>query len=555
MPSRKTTYFAQLTDADEFESLVRDLCAFEWGDPHTQKFGRRGQKQFGVDVYGKPTDLDGLYRAAQCKLRSRTHHLEEKEIEDEVHDAGHFPHSLDALIIATDAPRDTHTQILVDQISDRAVSTGNFRVAIWFWEDITERLAAHPILMVSYYKDYFASLTTLPVVEKLVDIPLHVAFRTIQPSSDVSHLQTLLQLRGIRTSKPGELQTVFTELQSTRALDGLVFQYNPMQDEMDTSAIQRLAGTIQRHVGEVDKNCPVFAVLPEGLRRLLLECIESLGGDTQRLSVLADELPCNEIVDRIFGPVFDFGYGRRGSLTTVDITARTSPSKPFSALLDIDWCSCLGIDRFPDAKEWQETCIPALEVVTRAVLSLREGSRIQIDCRFPLPAAIALGYYFNLRVARIGVWARRVSASDFKKQLWMSDGEPANSTCSMEWMKQTENGGHSAIVELTTQVSIHKAVELFVRGSGLTADVWLGISLNESKSRGSNIDEGLAVFYANTVGKQIRYLNAQGVTDIHLFARIPSALAVLIGQRLQACGRVHLYWFDNPTYQFAFTLE
>jgi hypothetical protein len=44
------------------------------------------------------------------------------------------------------------------------------------------------------------------------------------------------------------------------------------------------------------------------------------------------------------------------------------------------------------------------------------------------------------------------------------------------------------------------------------------------------------------------------VTDIHVFARLPSALAVLIGQRFEACGRIHLYWFNNPTYQFAFTL-
>ncbi|MEM7349019.1 MAG: SAVED domain-containing protein, partial [Chloroflexota bacterium] len=70
-----------------------------------------------------------------------------------------------------------------------------------------------------------------------------------------------------------------------------------------------------------------------------------------------------------------------------------------------------------------------------------------------------------------------------------------------------------------------------------------------------NIDEGFAVAYANQVGQIIRTLNAQGFVDVHIFARIPASLAILIGQRLVACGRIHLYWFENPRYRFAFTLS
>jgi len=70
-----------------------------------------------------------------------------------------------------------------------------------------------------------------------------------------------------------------------------------------------------------------------------------------------------------------------------------------------------------------------------------------------------------------------------------------------------------------------------------------------------NIEESLAVAFANRIGQFARQLNGQGITDIHLFARVPSALAVLIGQRLYACGRIHLYWFDNPSYRFAFVLS
>ena len=90
--------------------------------------------------------------------------------------------------------------------------------------------------------------------------------------------------------------------------------------------------------------------------------------------------------------------------------------------------------------------------------------------------------------------------------------------------------------------------------SGIRADVWVRLGLSEHGDSMIDIDESHAVAYANQVGQLLRFLNEQGVTDIHLFVRVPSALAVLIGQRLHACGRVHLYWFDNPTYRFAFTL-
>jgi hypothetical protein len=59
MPTRLNTNFPPLTDSNEFESLIRDICAKEWGDPNTKRFGRSGQEQFGVDIYGQPVDLEG----------------------------------------------------------------------------------------------------------------------------------------------------------------------------------------------------------------------------------------------------------------------------------------------------------------------------------------------------------------------------------------------------------------------------------------------------------------------------------------------------------------
>jgi hypothetical protein len=58
------------------------------------------------------------------------------------------------------------------------------------------------------------------------------------------------------------------------------------------------------------------------------------------------------------------------------------------------------------------------------------------------------------------------------------------------------------------------------------ADAWLQVPLNNEGKPFTNIDESHAVTYAMRVGRIIRHLNAKGITDVHLFARLPLALAV-----------------------------
>ena len=142
MPTRLETNFPRTLNAVEFESLVRALCAEEWCDPYTEKNGRSGQKQHGVDVYGRPTDLSGMYFGAQCKLRTTNEQLSRVEIEHEVSQAKQSTHQLAWLIIITDTLRDNSTQLIVNKIRDAKLASGGFHVAIWFWDDITVRLAA-----------------------------------------------------------------------------------------------------------------------------------------------------------------------------------------------------------------------------------------------------------------------------------------------------------------------------------------------------------------------------------------------------------------------------
>ena len=81
-------------DWQVFEDLCRDLFAAEWVDPGTQKHGRPGQQQHGVDVVGR---RQGRWQGVQCKRRRIFPEikLRESEVRAEVEAARELDRSLE----------------------------------------------------------------------------------------------------------------------------------------------------------------------------------------------------------------------------------------------------------------------------------------------------------------------------------------------------------------------------------------------------------------------------------------------------------------------------
>src|SRR5262249_2693605 len=50
---------------DELEDICADLFGREWQDNNTTRYGRQGQRQNGVDIYGRPGRKK--YAGVQCK--------------------------------------------------------------------------------------------------------------------------------------------------------------------------------------------------------------------------------------------------------------------------------------------------------------------------------------------------------------------------------------------------------------------------------------------------------------------------------------------------------
>ena len=135
-----------LVDDKKFEQLCRDLWRRAWNDPHAECNGRSGQKQNGVDVFGRP-DKGSEYAGVQCKAVET---LTEGEIREEVEKAKSFTPSLRELIIATTVPRDVHHQAVARHLTLENNAEGLFPVSICSWNDILEMLDEHPDLVTKY---------------------------------------------------------------------------------------------------------------------------------------------------------------------------------------------------------------------------------------------------------------------------------------------------------------------------------------------------------------------------------------------------------------------
>ena len=136
----------------DFETLCCDLWRSIWKDPNTQKNGRQGQPQHGVDICGRPNQGDS-WAGVQCKGKDNytNKSLTEKEVKSEVEKAKSFEPKLSQFIIATTGPKDTKIEELARKITQEHLRNSLFSVHIWGWGDVVNRLEDFPDLINKHY--------------------------------------------------------------------------------------------------------------------------------------------------------------------------------------------------------------------------------------------------------------------------------------------------------------------------------------------------------------------------------------------------------------------
>lgn len=133
-----------------FENLCFHLWKSIWGDHLSHLNGRRGQRQDGVDIYGKPP-FSSKYTGIQCKGKNANYGsaLTTNEIDAECQNAANFKPVLGSFIMATTSARDASIQEHCRKINDE--KKYNYEVDTWSWDDIAEEVQCRPEVMERFY--------------------------------------------------------------------------------------------------------------------------------------------------------------------------------------------------------------------------------------------------------------------------------------------------------------------------------------------------------------------------------------------------------------------
>jgi hypothetical protein len=156
---------------DEFEDICADLFGREWKDNNATRYGRQGQRQNGVDVYGQPGGQK--YAGVQCKGRSKwpPNPLTTADIDQEVEKAKAHKPALSEFTIATLAPNEAKLQDHARTLTEQNEKDGLFKVYVVGWTEITRRLTQYADLVDKHFGYVSADLLR----DEVRDIPELVA--------------------------------------------------------------------------------------------------------------------------------------------------------------------------------------------------------------------------------------------------------------------------------------------------------------------------------------------------------------------------------------------
>lgn len=145
MPQR----FPTPTNDDDFERMCLELLRSHWSRPGLELFGKRGERQYGIDIL----DLGGgtpIY-AAQCKLKEEHKSLPPAEIQAEVDQAKQFHPPLGRYAILTTAKVSTQAQRKLREINQLHRKLGLFEVEIMTWETLCSLLQRYHQVREHFY--------------------------------------------------------------------------------------------------------------------------------------------------------------------------------------------------------------------------------------------------------------------------------------------------------------------------------------------------------------------------------------------------------------------
>lgn len=144
----------------QFEDLALGMLREVYDIPNAQQYGRPGQAQNGVDVFGRSKRYGTI--GIQCKRLADLDPkgdpypggpISRKFLRETAEQALSFKHDLKLWILATTARRDTAVQGWVNEINQEWEDKGLDRlVIVWTWDECIAHLNTFPHLQRWYYE-------------------------------------------------------------------------------------------------------------------------------------------------------------------------------------------------------------------------------------------------------------------------------------------------------------------------------------------------------------------------------------------------------------------
>jgi hypothetical protein len=132
----------------DFQTLIQEIAKTKYSQDSVQSYGRQGQAQWGVDVYAVNSRGENI--GIQCK--QTTNQITEGIITNEANKAILFSPALSFFIIATTQRTDAKLQEVINIINQ--TYTYNFKIQIWFGDDINRDINRSFSVMSSCYKEF-----------------------------------------------------------------------------------------------------------------------------------------------------------------------------------------------------------------------------------------------------------------------------------------------------------------------------------------------------------------------------------------------------------------
>ena len=174
MPTIKGSRFPPPRSWEEFEILCADLFRQVWKDTGTQRNGRTGQPQHGVDVFGRP---DGEPYYAGVQARNKVYPptaVTVAELRAEVEKAKSFVPELRSFVLATTAPNDATVQEEARRLTGANETEGLFSVEVWSWDQLELRMTEYPEVLRQHYPQFaLGRYGAAESTAELVRVPVH----------------------------------------------------------------------------------------------------------------------------------------------------------------------------------------------------------------------------------------------------------------------------------------------------------------------------------------------------------------------------------------------